>query len=732
MKKLSIFLCIVMILTMLPTMGVFADYQSAADTISFVTFRGTNTDQFGIKENLVFPEKITEDEKEFDVEWTSSNPGVISIAEEASDGNYIGTVTRGVADEWVTVTAKVYHETASNTFVTRNYLVRVSAAEANVRYLLQENFDDKEVSGNASDITSTTASSSDWYFNGSAATENRTDYKFVTDEILGGKALKMTSKSSVANYFAVHKLTDSLPESGLVSYSVNIKMASANPTVIIRPFSRQMSISSITSFATSNAFNTDFPSSVGRYNNWINLTTVYDVETKIAKVYANGIFMFEEDTTSAGSYLVWDEIRLRMVNGADQIVYVDNIEVKEILSGASEKIEAFNPATKGSSYVDGNLATSVEGIAVSYESSDESVIAKDGSVTRSEFYRTVTVTPIAKAGNFELRGNTYTLTVLPETKYYKERLFEDFEDASEGKIFGEDGTTTYNGWSLDASRIGQTSYSSYKDAIDGGVKTEIENVDGDNALLMEVPANKKGYRIQKTVETLGESDRVVLSMRVKNGKADTFALASSYIGMFNDYYDWRGDWGGNKVVDDIANDAFKKKNVWQTYLFVFDRGITENSAHPISLYIDGKYIGTQWEKAASIGSYLSVIQFYQNNTNGYASSIYVDDILLAKIDVPELQLAGATVEEGVLKSINLQYISYGTQKNMTVLLAEYEGDKLTDVKIAWETEAGLETGYYTINTDCALSEGATSYRLFLLDSVGNLKPLAISKQFAVK
>lgn len=731
MKKLSIFLCIVMFMAMLPTMGVYADYQDAADSISFVTFKGTNTDQFGVKSNLLFPERVQDaDGNNFNVTWTSSNTNVISISEEASDGIYAGTVTRGVADEWVTVTAKVYHETAVNTFVSRNYLVRVLAADSNVKYLLQENFDDKEVSENASDITSTTVSSSDWYFNGNSEMAKRTDYKFVADDVLGGNALKMTGKSSVNNEFAVRKLTGSLPERGLVSYSVNIKMASANPTVIIRPFSRQMSISNITSFAISNAFSTSYPEAA-IYNKWINLTTIYDVETKVAKVYVNGIFMFEENTTSAGSYLVWDEIRLRMVNGKNETVYVDNIEVKEILSGAPEKVKAFNPATKGSIYVDTNLASKVEGMAVSYESSDESVIAKDGSVTFGEFYKTVTVTPVVKAGNIELSGNAYTLTVLPKAECYKERLFEDFNGATEGKIFGDDGTATYNGWSLDSSRITLSGYSSYADAVAAGVKTEIKAVDGSKALLMEVPTGKKGYRLQKSVDTLGENDRVVLSMRIKNSIADTFALASSYIGMFNDYYDWRGDWGGNKVVDDITNDAFKKKNVWQTYIFVFDKTITENSAHPISLYIDGKYIGTQWENAASIGSYLSVLQLYQNNTNAYASSIYVDDILLAKIETPEIQFTGATVTNGVVKTIGVQYISYGTQKNMTAMLAAYNGDGLIEVKELWTDTDGIDTGYNEIPVDYTLPQGTTRYRLFLFDSLETLRPLAISKEYVV-
>ena len=229
-------------------------------------------------------------------------------------------------------------------------------------------------------------------------------------------------------------------------------------------------------------------------------------------------------------------------------------------------------------------------------------------------------------------------------------------------------------------------------------------------------------------------------MRIKNVGTTPINLTSPYMGRLRNSQTWRGDFGNTGLGSDVEGQAqFATKNTWQTFLFVFDTDITDTknsyeNCHPISIYVDGVYLGTSWTRAlgASWGGMEELFQLLQFGANG-KSDVYVDDILLINFDAGDVQFGATTVTDNQLTAATLQYNSYGNASiSGTLMVGAYDAKgvlvRATSLGTVSVPVAG-DTNFTGYSFDLS---GAASYRLFLLSDVTELKPLASSKTFLLK
>lgn len=738
MKKLGIFLVFVMVLSMLPaSVNAAESYVETRNSITFDLIKNANVSQFNITSDLFLPSTLTSPDgsTEHRLVWESSNPAIIT-----NDGRVIA---RTAVDEWVTMKVWVYHEDTANhehTCVDRDIPVRVLADSSKVDTLLAENFNNvilDETTKTAA-LTNTTESSTDWYLNSTASPG--TTFTFIEDEAYTGTgniAMRLDPNETGNNVFAVRKLP-STPVAGLISYSVDVLFAGTSAfSAPFWPFWHVKGNTTITYPASNGNSSANFTFNLSQ---WYNVTTLYNLDNQRIDTYINGKWVFGYDSIPPATKNSLDSVRFRMQSGTNYVnsfAYIDNIEVKTILTNEKSDLAKWNPATKGSAYVTGNLpmTATLNGTdypVARYISSDESVIAADGTVTRPDFFRTVNITPQIDFDGITVNGTEWKLTVLPQK--YIERLYEDFSAMSVGDMFNTDGSSKYTGWTQN-----QTS-ANYQTAQTAGNRSEIV-LDGDEKVLrMLNAADSKDYRLQKTISNPDCGDRVALSMRIKNVGTTPINLSSPYMGRLRNSQTWRGDFGNTGLGSDVEGQAqFATKNTWQTFLFVFDTDITDTknsyeNCHPISLYVDGVYLGTSWTRAlgASWGGMEELFQLLQFGANG-KSDVYIDDILLINFDAGDVQFGATTVTDNQLTAATLQYNSYGNASiSGTLMVGAYDAkgaliraESLGTVSVPVAGDTNF-TGY---SFDLS---GAASYRLFLFSDIAELKPLASSKIFLLK
>lgn len=744
MKKFSILLAIVMLLTVVaPATLVSAEnYQEARDKITFDTIKGTNKDKFNVTAPLTLPKSVESPAGTVHkVEWVSGNTAALSITE--GEESYIATPNQGAVDAWAELVANVYHEDAvkfPGTYVQGKFNVRIPADRSKVEFLLEDDFEGK---ANGTKITSTTASDTDWYL--SSADQSFTDFTYVTDDVTGenNSALKMTAIDHTYKYvWATRKLTR-VPTSGIVVYNMKALFSGSSALDYVRPFWQEKGTATVkhpAGVASGDVFEKNFS------YDWHHFSVVFDFDKNIATTYIDGYYAYTDtDIPSATKTEIAKGITMRLGGTSSSYllnyVYIDDLEVKVLLANEAADLKAFNPATKGAAYVDANLAQTVTlngaSYPVTYKSSDETVIAADGTVTRPDFFRTVKVTPQVTIDSMVLSGTERSLLVLPQNA--SPVFSEDFTAASEGVLVNSEdpmdaSKAKYNGWYVQHTG----GYSSYADGVAAGVTANVVNVDNNKALLMNVPAGGKGYRLGKSIDEIAVGDVAALAIRVKNANGsgvDTFA--TSLGGLFSSWYGWRGEWSGNKVVDDYSSNKLQGAGKWRTYLFVFDKRISATetgvAGYPITLYIDGEYIGTNWASTAVAANFTRTFILNQYNHGAQAASTYVDDIMVFKInDSQQFQSTNNTVADGKLTHIGIQNTRYGTQQNLTAMLTAYNNGTIVGAKKIYTAPSAPATGDALIDIeDYTFPAGTTSYRIFLLESAANLRPLAVSKEFAL-
>lgn len=768
-KALGIFLALTMILTMIPTFALadeaVVDYNAIVNEISFADFKGTNAGgQFNITADLDLRDTFTaSDAADYAVTWTSSDESVISNAG-------VVTTTTSKVDRWVTITAKIEN-------ATKSFKLRVKAATAAEDILFAEDFDDMTV-GEFTNMDSAAEGMKGWYVNVTNAehtsADGTTQFDIINnDENADENVMKMTARSSGKNYFLTNNFASSV--SGIVAYDADVKFPYKSIQCPFWPYWHVKGTDGI-----SHPFNSGAQSAAYRFKDdeWQHVTTIYDITNKTVDTYIDGVLLFSDTNLASATLNGLTSIATRLQDGtlyAGSIAYIDNIEVKQLTFDAeAEALASFDPTNSSSNYagtniVDKDLKNTItignDTYDITYASSDESVVSSTGKVKLSDFVRNVTVTPQIMVGDIAVKGSSTCYTVLPITSNYTVHLYEDFEsidvvteasgtpgnavttdtdygtDVEVGDIFDCNGEPidTDSGWTLNNKTNYRKSFSNL------GSRSQIVSADGDKVLRMYLNADHSDYRLQKSIDNPFTSGRVALSIRIKavNGKAK---LSSQFMGRLYDNK-IRGDFGGtgldgngDSANDDIAVSMANDGN-WHTYLFVYDVNTTKTIGNyvaiPLSIYVDGEFMGTSWKKHTSADGntkydYEATDRMYicQWGTNG-AAEVYVDDILLMNFDSKDIQLAGTTVADGVVTKADVQCVSYETTMpgEVKLLAAAYNSsDELICAKVVNANVTAVGDNESDLGLDIT---GAAYYRLFVFDGLTNIKPLALSKIYNI-
>lgn len=758
MKKiLGIFLSLTMLLTMIPAGMVSAadeDYQVAASEICFADIKAENANgQFNVISDLyLFTQYTAEDGKTYDVSWVSSNEEVISTS---------GTVADVTADTWVDIYAVVEDDETDATAKGGTMKICVKAPVATEDVLFFEDFEDFELTDGVY-----TFDDDDMYNSGSGpadtwhierpgnrpdipASENGTEFS-VRDSVLdnedltvSGKTLRLDTVDSgnQRNSYLTNVFATTAPESGIITFSADIMASGSSSQFYFFPVWQKKTTQQIyfpygnNSTGLENAF---------AAQKWYNVSTVYNVNTGVATGYVNGV-EYQSAELELGDWI--NKIQMRLQAGSSynsDYTYVDNIRVtKKTFDAETAALTAFNPinqssAYKNSNYVNMNLVNTltIGGTAydVTYASDDTGVIAADGTVTPSDFISYVTVIPSITVDGVKLSAPSKTLIVLPMAANFGERLYEDFEDigyiteaetgVEVGDIFNAAGAPvdSNSGWTVAAPANYTLSYAD-------GNRWQIISDEANNVMRFKTVKDSKNVQLKKSIANPDIGDKAALCMRVKLVSGN-MNFSTNFSGRLRPT-DFRADFGGTNTTTDLSL-SFNKD--WHTYMFVYDSGIVESknskASAPISLYIDGEYVGTSWSTTTALPDAFAMMQW---GAVAADSEVLVDDILLINFDAKELQLAGTTVAGGVLTTADVQYVSYESDLTgtKTIIAAAYNNqDELVDVSIIPNVAVNA-IGYNEVAVNYTLPSNAVKYRLFLFESIDSVKPLALSKIYNI-
>ncbi len=495
--------------------------------------------------------------------------------------------------------------------------------------------------------------------------------------------------------------------------------------------------------ATFTPVGTEQTSAVSATNTWhtyelvisytTNTTTLYIDTYQIGDVYngtmpVSSIKIYQPRGETYGYGNVWfDDFK------------VEWIPDPEFLTSFAE----FVPATKGGLYVDGNLPETFELLGesydVTYESSDLGIIAANGTVTRPDFFSTVSVTPVTTFEGETVKGKTSALVVLPKNGTV--RLFEDFEiaGATHGRrFFGTTGTDGLNGW-FTPSGAGSVSYYEEK-----GNKADFYSDNGNMTLNLYKEGSSSGrdYDIRKNLSEAGTSSdgRLVTIMRIKKlGDAGAVNIASPYIGMRANNGVWYGDYIENRE-NGYTISAMSDTDNWHTYMFVYDTSKSKTTgvgeSYPISVYVDGSYIGTGFSgidrNAGEIPANQFTFRQFCGSTGG-TNNILIDDIMFFQANSGDVQFGPHTIANSKLTGAKVQHNSYGAEAvSGTVFAAAYSADDvMVDACPGVVVTAAATGGYADATFDLDLS-GASYFRLFFFDSEADLQPIIGSKTIPVQ
>lgn len=739
-KTLGIFLALTMLLTMIPTFALAeVDYDAIVNEISFADFKDTNAGgQFNITADLVLSDSfVASDGENYNVSWSSSDESVITSAG-------VVTTTTSKLDRWVTITAKI--ENASKSFKLR---VKGTAAAEDI--LFNEDFDTM-TAGAFTNTDKAAEGMNGWYVEGTPENAETEFTVISTDDDADGNTMELTA-TSVQDPRVYLQRDISLPTSGLVEFSADVKSKNSENGLFC-VFWPVWGVKKEGEILYPAYYNNSSVKMSFKDDEWQHFSAIYDITNKKMDAYVDGELVFSKANFSSSewNYTIsnYTKFQARMTGGsyAGAKTSFDNIEVKKLTFDAeADALAVFNPVNqesryKDSVYVNSDLKNSItignDTYDVTYVSSDESVIASDGSVTLPEFFRTVSVTPQIKVGTTTLTGEAISLTVLPVSSNYTEKLYEDFEgigviteavadSVDVGDMFDANGAPVdaSSGWTL-------TNTTSYRTEWSNGGRIQIVSDDNNSVLKMKRTANNVDYRIQTAMSHNNAfGDRIAVAIRIKN-IGNYINIAGSYMGCLNITRGFRGDFA--KVSTD-TDQAISHDKDWHTYLFVYDKGITETKknadAYPVTLYRDGVLVGTSWARTTNYtgDTLFQLLQWAEYQ----ASEIYVDDILVMNLDADPMQFADSTVENGILKTAGIQYNSYeqniGTS-SMSLIVASYDSnDDFIGAKVVNATPD--KVGINDVNVEYTLPTATDYYRLFLFDGLTNIKPLSLSKIYNI-
>ncbi len=236
----------------------------------------------------------------------------------------------------------------------------------------------------------------------------------------------------------------------------------------------------------------------------------------------------------------------------------------------------------------------VAGVSIEWESSDEAVIATDGTVTRPFFEpKTVTITGTVKVDGADDIVKTYTVKVLPLSMTSATEVV-DAENLEAGSFVGAEGWTPAIIKEWEAMEV--------KEEADGNKYFSI------STSAYEPTGSTPRYTF-KTNPAVGEGETLVFEAKVKvpvkGGVGNwTFYLNNSEIAEFIYYSNYLYD---NDY--DLGNDAYygagtarNDKNITADTWYNIRLEITENAAATtgwtVNCFIDGKNVGTHSTKNA--------------------------------------------------------------------------------------------------------------------------------------
>ncbi len=644
------------------------------------------------------------------------------------------------------------------TIIPMGALATEAATDITTTNYFLESFEYDGVENETALSTSTSAGYGDWRLAAnnydtakSEGTEINVKKESDTNNVL--HIVRTTRDANHVHLEAGQKLSG-IPTTGIVKLSFRMMCALNNHNVLLRGVFTELRSDRVTLESGGHQFkpaNAEQTAKLCTPEVWNTYELVIDYNANTTTLYIDDVQIGDAYTTAVKITQI-GFLQQRNQNYVAGDVYFDDISID---STSVAKIDTFNPASIGNIYVDANLANKItlDGTEydITYLTSDPSVIAEDGTVTTTDFFTSVTVTPQVEIDHVNFSAPTVILTVLP--KNYDVKLSENFNGLNEGNLFDKTTAASNNpssGWNLGLFE------NNYK--LSSAVTEIIKESDENSYLHMKLTEDTKVYRLNHALETSDCGDRIAMSFRVKNIHANTngigLNLFSPYMGRFRSNYPdtWRGDYTAIQYADensestDVQSAKFYTKNVWRTYLFICDTGITEEytqwntenkiACHPISLYIDGEYMGTSWTNVNNMEAAATNLEFYMNpgSAGGTDADFYIDDLMIMNFDSEDVQFTGATVDGGAITHVGLQYASYGSSAiSGTVFAGAYDAEgKLIQVGVLG-TATAAEAGFTTADViDYVLPEGTASYRLFLFDSIETLKPLAVSKTIALK
>ena len=381
-------------------------------------------------------------------------------------------------------------------------------------------------------------------------------------------------------------------------------------------------------------------------------------ETESAKFqyYLGETLIVEDDlqndldyTGSNASYFVLGQGTGNAPTMGSSKIYYDDITVtafdnKRVCEIASDKISLPSTATE-------NITLPTEGFggtAISWSSSNTSLIANDGTVTRPESgeIQNVTLTAAITYGTTSVTF-PYTVKVLPANMYF----YEDFESEPLSEDFSIAPGGTYNGWTRSNTISGYNDDSIYKVKSAAGTDSRVLN------LSKTVDANSASsfYSLSKTMSEVDETYPVSVKLRLKrddgiNGAWVSINGLNYYLRLTNSLI-YPSSYSNDN--DYIA--ATVSPNVWHDIEFLVD--YQENK---YEFYLDGNVISAGKNPANRTKTFASVtpnntFSIYINRNAEFAKeqNVYVDDIVVSKADVINAVDAEIASEFAGVKSSNI-------------------------------------------------------------------------------
>lgn len=400
---------------------------------------------------------------------------------------------------------------------------------------------------------------------------------------------------------------------------------------------------------------------------WVDVEAVLDTDRKVLDLYINGqkvnatpvAFRNTEVTKINGMKLNIQRSTANVTAPAG--VYFDDILVRELSDEAV--VEKAVAVVDIPAYTSEDITLpTVAGASISYTTTDESIVASDGTVTQGDKDKTATLTATFTCGDIT-KSETYDVCVIGTGIL---GIFEDFE-------YGYDDGTNINGiggWSMGVA----DGVTAYLDTDDGNKVLHIDRdapdttsvfaqrststeLSGIVSAQMKLKASRKDMRFN--VDILGKSGEKTgnapeIGIDLKNGTieaaVDYSETESLNVLQYNGELPEAGEWFDFKVTMYVPD---------QTY-DLFLNGIKINPA-PINFRYKAN---SAYEAVTAISGIKLSINRYEANTT-VPADLYIDDLLVRTLDsdAAAVELASSVIGvdgENIISDIDLTTSVYGT------------------------------------------------------------------------